>query len=489
MSHKVFICYDQSDEEISSDISSFLELSNIKTWIKSRDYGEDSTVYDISNAIRDSQCLLLVYSEDAKKSNYVTTEIDISFSSNIPILIFKIDDATIEGKLGFYLKDKPTIVATGDPKEKFSDIIVDVKDILNNNELVNEDLDENPIIPTDNHVFICYDDEDEEIASVICHNLEENRIKCWIKNRDLGVNDTVSNIKEHLESSEAVVLIHSANSAKSNYVSTDINIAMENNIPILLYKIDKYTLSSKLKEYVGDNRLDAYPDVNSELENLMRITSEILKNPVKKPVIKKTSKVKKETVEKETVEETHEKPKDVDKRMGFLNKKVIAAIIIVVIVIIVGIFAFGMGNSENNDSGEVKFEVASDKNSSSNHNDNSDVKFDTNSSKQSSSGVEITKYNIHDVRNNSEYSWSYSYFAYGTLGSDLISNDNYVVNTTFYDSNDKVVGSSEKNIKNVDKVGSKYLLGDCFIDDDNVKKIVVTVTDNNNVVAQDEYII
>ena len=42
MSHKVFICYDPNDEEISTDISSLLELNDIKTWIKSRDYHEDS---------------------------------------------------------------------------------------------------------------------------------------------------------------------------------------------------------------------------------------------------------------------------------------------------------------------------------------------------------------------------------------------------------------------------------------------------------------
>lgn len=482
MSYKVFICYDPNDEEISTDISSLLELNDIKTWIKSRDYSEDSTVFDITNAIRDSQCLVLVYSEDAKKSNYVTTEIDIAFSSNIPILIFRIDDATIEGKLGFYLKDKPTIVATENPKEKFSNLIVDVKNILNNVEPKDENLDDSPIIPTDNHVFICYDDEDEELANAICHNLEENRIKCWIKNRDLSVNDTIFNVKEHLESSQAVVLIHSANSAKSNYVNTDIDIAMENNIPIVLYRIDKYTLASKLKEYVGANRLDAYPDVNSELENLVRTTSEILKNPVKKLIVKKIPKA-----EQKPIEKTPEKPEDDNDRGGFLNKKVIAAIIIVIIVAAVGVFALGMGNSGNDDSGEVKFVVGSSKNSSSDNNDNSDVKFDANNSKQAPSGVKITKYNMHDLRNNSKYSWNYSYFAYGTLGNDIIGNDNYMVNTTFYDSNGKVIDSSKNDIKSLEKVGSNYLLGDCFINNNNVKKIVVTVTDNNNVVAQDEY--
>ena len=217
MSHKVFICYDPEDEEISSDISTLLESNAIKTWLKCKDYGEDNTVFDITNAIRGSECFVLVYSEDAKKSDYVTTEIDIAFSSDIPILIFKIDDATIDGKIGFYLKDKPTIDASN-PKEKYSDLLVDVKDILNNQESSDGDLDEKPRVMTDDVVFICYDDEDVEVADAICHTLEENKIKCWIKNRDLSVNDTVFNMKEHLESSKAVVLIHSANSAKSNYV-------------------------------------------------------------------------------------------------------------------------------------------------------------------------------------------------------------------------------------------------------------------------------
>lgn len=462
MSHKVFICYDPNDEEISSDLSTLLELNDIKTWLKSKDYNENNTVYDITNAIRSSECVVLVYSKDAKKSDYVTTEIDIAFSSNIPILIFKIDDTPIDGKIGFYLKDKPLIEASN-PKEKYSDLLIDVKNILNKEKSSDTDSAEDLIIPTDDLVFICYDDKDEEYANAICHTLEENKIKCWIKNRDLSVNDTVFNIKEHLESSKVFLLIHSANSAKSNYVNTDIDIAMENNIPIVLYKIDKYTLASKLKEYVGANRLDAYPDVNSELENLVKTTSEILKNPVKKPIVKKIPKVKEETEEK-----TPTKPEVKTESKGFFNKKTIAIIgIIAVILAIVGIYALGIIDSGNSDTGDVKFEVKNGDNSTS--------------------GVKITKCNIKDQRNNTEYSWSYSYFAYGTLSSNISSNEHYKVNVSFYDSDGKFIDSSLNDIKDLKKVNDRYILGYCFLDSKNVKKIVVTVQDNGNILAQDEY--
>ena len=203
MNHEVFICYDPKDEEISTDISNLFESNNIKTWVKSKDYGEDDSVHVISDAIRASDAFVLIYSENSKNSNFVKTEIDIAFSSNVPILIYKIDESGIDEKLGFYLKDKPTIESFN-PKEKYPVLLNDVAGILNKTVDVKPDASEISI-PSMNHVFICYDENDEDTANGICHTLEQNYIRCWIKNRDLGVNESVYNIKENIESADAVV--------------------------------------------------------------------------------------------------------------------------------------------------------------------------------------------------------------------------------------------------------------------------------------------
>ena len=45
-------------------------------------------------------------------------------------------------------------------------------------------------------VYICYDEKDQITADAICHVLEENKIKCWMKTRDLGVKHMVEEIME-----------------------------------------------------------------------------------------------------------------------------------------------------------------------------------------------------------------------------------------------------------------------------------------------------
>ena len=121
----VFICYSPEDENIASDICNLLEDNNYKCWYKKRDYSQDDSIVKVTEAIRDSRSFLLIYSEDSKKSNFVTTEIDIAFSSNIPIFVFSIDDSEFEGKIQFYLKDKPLINAYPNAQEHYDEVLKD----------------------------------------------------------------------------------------------------------------------------------------------------------------------------------------------------------------------------------------------------------------------------------------------------------------------------------------------------------------------------
>ena len=485
MSHDVFICYDPNDEEISNDISDLLELNDIKTWIKNRDLKETDTVFDISNAIRDSKCFILVYSNSAKESNFVSTEIDFAFSSEIPILIFKIDDAEIDDKLAFYLKDKPTIEAPN-PKEKYNELLNGTLSLLNRTDEPKQALNSISDVPLGKQAYICYDEADENVADAICKTLESNKIKCWIKNRNLDVNDTVFDVKENLEASDVVVLVHSSNSEKSNYVKTETDIAITDNIPIIIYKIDKYTVNSNLKEYAGENRLIAHPDVNSELENLVKKTSEILKQtPVKKPAVQKIPEAKKEVIEDETpIKESKTKAKKESK--GFFNKKVIAAIIIIAIVAVVGVFASGILNSDSNGSSSsdgVIFGSGSSDSSDDPRVEGNDTDKSYYTGKSSSSGVTILNINFEDDGD----SLPYHYFVWGTLGSDLKNLDQYKINVDFYDSSGTLIGSYTEDVKDLEKAVDEYLLGYIFTGNKDMKKIVVSVTENGNEVGHDEY--
>ncbi len=332
----VFICYSPEDENVASDICSLLEDNNYKCWYKKRDYGEGDTVIKITEAIRDAKNFLLIYSKDAKKSNFVTTEVDIAFSSDIPILIFSVDDSAIEGKLQFYLKDKHTIDAYPDTPAHYDELLENVKGSLgktSENKVVGETYK--------NDAYICYADEDILTAEAIANALEENGIKCWFKNRDLKVNETVTKISETIENSKSFILVYSDNASKSNYVKTDTDLAISSNIPIISFKIDDIEELDKLSD---SHWLDAYPNPEDSFKDLVINTGKIIGNPIDNPKITKKhedlKKVEKNVkkVEKPVVKSDESPKKTANDGMGKYFK--IIAVVVVLLAIAGGVAYF-----------------------------------------------------------------------------------------------------------------------------------------------------
>ena len=306
MASDVFICYANEDEETAGDICTLFENNDISCWFKSRDLADKNDVYEILKAVRSSKSLFFIHSINAEDCNYVSSEIDIAFSENIPILVFALDKSEMGGKIGFYLKDKPQITGAS-PDEKYSNALKDISIILN------RDLDQDIILDeaqtVSNKVFISYADEDEKIADGICHNLEKNSIKCWIKNRDLKIKDTSYSIKENLESSAAVVMIYSRDSERSSYIKTETDLAIKKNIPIIIYNVDESDINLKLGNYSNAQILNAYPNISSELEDLVKRTSIILNQPIDDVSVKNIDYQKKEIIIRTPVKNKKEPPK------------------------------------------------------------------------------------------------------------------------------------------------------------------------------------
>ena len=69
-----------------------------------------------------------------------------------------------------------------------------------------------------NHdVFISYSSNDKVAANAICHNLEQNGIRCWIAPRDIPPDEEYGDlIDEAIKQSFVVVVIFSEKSAISH---------------------------------------------------------------------------------------------------------------------------------------------------------------------------------------------------------------------------------------------------------------------------------
>uniref|UniRef100_UPI0040574FAB toll/interleukin-1 receptor domain-containing protein n=1 Tax=Alistipes sp. TaxID=1872444 RepID=UPI0040574FAB len=65
-------------------------------------------------------------------------------------------------------------------------------------------------------MFISYSSKDPNTVNAICHELEENGIRCWMAPRDIPVGSKYATVINHaIPDAKAVVLIFSERSAVS----------------------------------------------------------------------------------------------------------------------------------------------------------------------------------------------------------------------------------------------------------------------------------
>lgn len=129
-------------------------------------------------------------------------------------------------------------------------------------------------------VFISYSSKDSTTAQAICHELEDNYIRCWIAPRNIPVGSKYASvITEAIKSCKAVVLVFSEQSAISPWVESEINIAFSNRKPIIPYKIDRAHVEDYSEFYLMLNNrhwIEAYPDFKTRFKELVEVVSKIV---------------------------------------------------------------------------------------------------------------------------------------------------------------------------------------------------------------------
>lgn len=314
-------------------------------------------------------------------------------------------------------------------------------------------------------VFISYDKRDQITADAICHYLEDNNIKCWLKNRDSGLRQGVEEIMEAISKSKVVVLVFSEYSKHSNHVKTEVDLAFTEQIPILAFKIEESELEGGLEFFLSNTHwLDAYPNSNVKFENLIRDTSKLLGKPVTDIVISDEAKRLEEESDDLIIKRSSQRAKQKfkDKIFDFVFKRKIPIIAIALILIIAsGILAFtvfddGMGGSSAAEKDLPKITM------------------------------KITDFHVDDVRNEST-AWNYSYFVSGTLMPLPNEGDGYKINVDFYDKSGTLVDSTETNYEDAQKVSEGFLFGSAVSDKNNIDRVEAQlVNDKNIVIAQSD---
>ena len=127
--HEVFICYDNEDKKAADAACQCLEDNDIKCWLKSRDAKIGHEIEDTMESIRQSEAMVLIFSEYCKISEHVRTEVNFAFNEGIQIIAFKAEDAELEG-MAYFLRNAHFIDAFQGNDDRFENLVRDTSKFL-----------------------------------------------------------------------------------------------------------------------------------------------------------------------------------------------------------------------------------------------------------------------------------------------------------------------------------------------------------------------
>ena len=92
----VFLSFKSDDNEITHEVYEYLEDNSVKCWMSEKDIGGGvSFGKEIVNALNNTKSVLLIYSKDTPKSEWVNRELYYATKHRVHIFPFIVDDSKI----------------------------------------------------------------------------------------------------------------------------------------------------------------------------------------------------------------------------------------------------------------------------------------------------------------------------------------------------------------------------------------------------------
>lgn len=127
-------------------------------------------------------------------------------------------------------------------------------------------------------VFISYSFDDQNIAESICGYLESQGYKCFMAHRDIprGVVWAAA-ITNAIDESAMMAVVFSSSFNDSTQTDREIELASENRLPILTYRIADTQMTGAKKYYLKNlNWIDAFPNPETCLDRLLDGVSKLI---------------------------------------------------------------------------------------------------------------------------------------------------------------------------------------------------------------------
>ncbi len=136
MAHDVFVSYAEEDKLAANTACTILESEGTSCWIAPRDIRPGAKWEQaIMDAIRASRVMVLVFSEDANRSDHVQREVGSAFENGITVIPFRLRNTKPTGVLEYYLRPVQWLNAFTQPLEShLKSLAVQIADLLSESE-------------------------------------------------------------------------------------------------------------------------------------------------------------------------------------------------------------------------------------------------------------------------------------------------------------------------------------------------------------------
>lgn len=124
------------------------------------------------------------------------------------------------------------------------------------------------------YIFISHSSEEAEVATGLCHAIEDGGHGCFMAPRDIRSGyEYAEEIANGIDSADAVLLILSKASNGSPHVLREVERAVSKSIPIIVYKLEAVELTKSMEYFLMTHQWmeagkDSYEDVVRCIDNL-----------------------------------------------------------------------------------------------------------------------------------------------------------------------------------------------------------------------------
>jgi hypothetical protein len=242
MAHDVYICYSYQDKMIADIVCEVLERNNIRCWIAPRDVLPGTAYGDaISETIKNSYLMLLLYSSHSNQSRQVIRELESARNQNILVIPFRIENVKPSGPMELFLGAAHWFDAILGDKEKHAEKLAETFRLLletlpRDGSKTKKVVSNEPRETSKGYIFISYVKSDQDFVQKLRHVLRSKRYGYWdylVGNRDYH-GKLFRELEERIEGAVAFMTIVSDRWRESDWVASEFTYARESNKPIFV---------------------------------------------------------------------------------------------------------------------------------------------------------------------------------------------------------------------------------------------------------------